>query len=189
MIRPLRGFGAAGSTANARVRIPAVQGQSYFMRVTGIDPTVVNGYNVTVVDMAPATPTNIELADQPVNGTTSPPGQNIDSDTGRSQTDNVTYDSTPTLIFRLDDATLLKDIQGNQTPGLNNAPPGWRDSDSFPHLLDRRNATLPHWLRDCDLRRRGDKSRFGRNALADPDRLCHESWKTDCIQVHSDCSP
>ena len=43
-------------------------------------------------------------------------------DTGRSQLDNITRDDTPVIRFRLDDATLIHDIQGNPVDGNNNPP-------------------------------------------------------------------
>ncbi len=43
-------FGAQGTTANARVRIPAVAGQSYFLHVYGATAGVVNGYNATIIN-------------------------------------------------------------------------------------------------------------------------------------------
>ena len=55
-------FGALGTTANARVRIPAVAGQSYYLRVYGTTAAVVNGYNATIIDTAPPVPAEIELA-------------------------------------------------------------------------------------------------------------------------------
>ena len=52
--------------------------------------------------------------------TTNPPGTSQNSDTGRSQFDNITYDATPQLFFRLDDALLLHDLPGNPQ---DDAPP------------------------------------------------------------------
>ena len=56
------------------------------------------------------------MDDNPANGQTNPPGTQADtSDTGRSQFDNITYDTTPTLYFRLDDGILRHDLPGNST--------------------------------------------------------------------------
>ena len=67
-------FGAHGTTANARIRIPVVAGQSYYFRVAGYDPTgngaanqvtaatVVNGYNVTVINTPAPVPATLELS-------------------------------------------------------------------------------------------------------------------------------
>ena len=60
-------LGAVGTTANARVRIPAVAGQSYFLRVFGQPPVegqsaVVNGYDVTIIDTPPPVPFDVELS-------------------------------------------------------------------------------------------------------------------------------
>ncbi|MFV1967724.1 MAG: dockerin type I domain-containing protein, partial [Pirellulaceae bacterium] len=96
-----------------RIRIPAVQGQTYYLRVVGNSGAATNNYNVTIINPAPPTPYDLELDDLPPNGTPNPPGQSDNSDTGRSQFDNHTYDSTPVIRFRLDDAILLHDLPGN----------------------------------------------------------------------------
>ncbi|MEM7311707.1 MAG: dockerin type I domain-containing protein [Planctomycetota bacterium] len=106
-------FGNADGTADARVRFPAVQGQTYFIRVTGTTDDVVNGYELTVTNEAPPVPYDLELRDIPVDGTNNPPGGSANSDTGRSQNDNVTYDNTPTVWFRVDDDKLLLDVPGD----------------------------------------------------------------------------
>ncbi|HND52074.1 MAG TPA: hypothetical protein PLV92_06750, partial [Pirellulaceae bacterium] len=100
---------------NERVRIPVVQGQTYYLRVFGVG-TAINAYNITVQNEAPPVVFDIELNDlNPVGMPTNPPGQpgNPNSDTGRSQFDNHTYDNTPTFVFRLDDGILLNDKPGN----------------------------------------------------------------------------
>ncbi len=67
-------FGATASTGDARVRIPAVAGQSYFLRIFGanVSPgnevngtangSVINGYSVTIINTPPPTPFNLELS-------------------------------------------------------------------------------------------------------------------------------
>ena len=87
-------FGAIGA-ANARVRIPAVAGQSYYLRVFGATSNVINGYNATIVDTPAPTPTQVALAS---NATT-------------------TFSPTPTIYVHLDDGALLNDLPGNQTGG------------------------------------------------------------------------
>ena len=99
--------------SDARARISAVQGQVYYFRVFGATPDVVNGYAISVSNVASPVPFDLELDDSPPNGTPNPPGQTDNSDTGRSQFDNVTYDNTPTLLLRLDDAIFLHDLPGN----------------------------------------------------------------------------
>jgi Dockerin type I domain/RTX calcium-binding nonapeptide repeat (4 copies) len=107
-------FGTPDASPNARVRIPAVAGQIYFVRVFGANAdgtannAVVNGYELTAINVAPPVPFDLELLDNPVGD---PPPAN--SDTGRSQFDNVTRDNTPTIVFRLDDAFFLNDLPGN----------------------------------------------------------------------------
>ena len=44
----------------------------------------------------------------------------VNSDSGRSQFDNVTKINTPTIYLRLSDGILLNDLPGNGTP---NSPP------------------------------------------------------------------
>ncbi|MCC6512109.1 MAG: hypothetical protein IT423_23635, partial [Pirellulaceae bacterium] len=107
------GFGTNDSTDNERVRIPVVAGQTYYLRVFGANGGL-NNYNITIDNYAPPTPTDIELLDNPV---THDPPLASNSDTGRSQVDNITRDSTPTLVFRLDDAIFLNDLPGNNLPG------------------------------------------------------------------------
>ncbi|MFO0904332.1 MAG: dockerin type I domain-containing protein [Pirellulales bacterium] len=109
---------------NERIRIPAVQGQTYYLQVigrNGVGPNpdaltgTINAFTLNVINTAVAVPFDLELQDNPVNGTPLPPGQNQNSDTGRNQFDNHTYDNTPTIIFRLDDGLLLNDMPGNNT--------------------------------------------------------------------------
>jgi hypothetical protein len=109
-------FRATGDDG-ARFRIPAVAGQSYYLRVLGDDPQAVNVYSMTIHNTASPVPYDIELQDTPVGD---PPPDN--SDTGRSQFDNVTRDDTPTIWFRLDDAIFEHDLPGNPAPG--NPPAG-----------------------------------------------------------------
>ncbi len=110
----IAGFGANDATNDERVRIPAVAGQTYFLEVFG-NGTAINGYSLTIINKLPPVPHDLELLDNPVGD---PPPAN--SDTGRSQFDNITRDNTPTLVFRLDDAIFLNDLPGNNAAG---APP------------------------------------------------------------------
>ena len=112
---------------NERIRIPAVQGQTYYVRVIGRsggggNPTAltgtINAFSLNVINTPVGVPFDIELRDNPVDGTTLPPGQNNNSDSGRNQFDNHTYDNTPTFVFRFDDAFLLNDLPGNDTTAL-----------------------------------------------------------------------
>ncbi|MEX0713059.1 MAG: DUF4214 domain-containing protein [Pirellulales bacterium] len=111
----IAGFGVndfAGSpNADERRRIPVVAGETYYLQVQGALDTTVNAYNVSIVNALAPVPYDIELADEPA-------GTN--SDTGRSQFDNVTFDSTPTIFLRLDDDILLGDLRGG---GAGNLPP------------------------------------------------------------------
>lgn len=104
-------FGTHDDTADARVRIPAVAGQTYYLHVYGAASEVINGYDLTVTHVAPPVPYDIELVDEPVDpdydATVDPPADN--SDTGRSHHDNVTADNSPAIIVRLDDSVFLND--------------------------------------------------------------------------------
>ncbi|MEX0818664.1 MAG: CHRD domain-containing protein, partial [Pirellulaceae bacterium] len=95
---------------NERARIPAVQGEIYYFQVVG-NADAVNAYDVTVINLAAGVPYDLELDDQPV-------GDGNNSDTGRSQFDNVTRDNTPTIIFRFDDNLFRNDLPGNDTSGM-----------------------------------------------------------------------
>jgi subtilisin-like proprotein convertase family protein/Ca2+-binding RTX toxin-like protein len=104
------GFGLNDMDDDERIRIPVVQGQSYYLRVLGA-AAAINSYNLTIVNHAPPVPFDLELDDAVIDGV-APEG----SDTGRSNHDNITLDATPTLFFRLDDAVLLQDLPGNPVP-------------------------------------------------------------------------
>ncbi len=83
-------FGASNTTvgslnAGARVRIPAVAGQSYFLHVFGATAGVINGYNATIVDTAPAVPYDLELSHSVLTATVTSPGS------------GYTYEPTVTL--------------------------------------------------------------------------------------------
>ncbi|WP_146522014.1 dockerin type I domain-containing protein [Stieleria varia] len=116
----IAGFGANDATDDERVRIPAVAGETYYLEVFGNGGNAINVYNFSVVNHAPPVPYALELLDNPADGTTNPPGGSVNSDTGRSQFDNHTYDNTPTLFFRLDDGIFLHDLPGNP---VNGTPP------------------------------------------------------------------
>lgn len=102
--------------ANERVRIPAVAGQTYYLRVAAAPAnggSAINTYNITVVNTPAPVPFDIELLDTPVNLTTNAingaPGitaTGVSSDTGRSQLDNITFDNDPTILIRVPDVVL-----------------------------------------------------------------------------------
>lgn len=124
-------FGTAGAfpatPANARVRVPVVAGQSYYLRVFGrvldLSSQVVNGYDVTIINAGLPVPTDLELSRSVPPGVAgSPdtgdlPADAPGDDTGRSQFDDVTRINNPTIFLRLEDAIFLQDLPGNQTPG------------------------------------------------------------------------
>ncbi|MDD4266796.1 MAG: Ig-like domain-containing protein [Thermoguttaceae bacterium] len=106
---------AAGRDNDERIRIPVVAGQTYYLHVTGAGGAtsgIVNGYDLTIVNTAVPQPYALELDD-------TPPGDDTigdapaNSDTGRSEFDDVTRDNTPVIFFRLDDGILLHDLPGN----------------------------------------------------------------------------
>ena len=53
---------------NERIRIPAVAGQTYYLRIFGAVPEAVNNSNLTVINQAPPAPHDIELQAAPVGG-------------------------------------------------------------------------------------------------------------------------
>lgn len=103
---------STSSDDDERIRIPVVQGQSYYLKVFGATGVEVNTYDMTVITTPAPVPFNLELQDTQ----TTPPSV-TNSDTGRSQFDNVTADNTPTILLRLADGGLLNDLPGNGAPG------------------------------------------------------------------------
>ena len=62
-------FGVAGATGDARIRIPVVAGQTYYLEVVGGGRQrgdVVNGYNMAIVNTAPPMPFDLELSSSTV---------------------------------------------------------------------------------------------------------------------------
>ena len=100
-----------GFAEDERIRIPSVAGQTYYLKVFGAIPEVVNNYNITVINSAPPAPFDIELQDTPVGGS---------SDTGRSRLDNLTRDPTPAIFLRMDDHEFRFDRPGGSP--LNTPP-------------------------------------------------------------------
>jgi hypothetical protein len=98
-----------------RVRIPVVAGQTYYVHVFGATAEAINNFDLSIINEPPPVPFDIELKDLPV-GDDTLNDIPLNSDTGRSQDDNITRDSTPTIFLRLDDAILLNDQPGNSTP-------------------------------------------------------------------------
>lgn len=144
----IAGTGAFGNNeqpidADERVRIPVVAGQTYYLRVVGESTNLqlnaaVNGYDMTVVNTPPPVPYDLELDDTPPGDDTIDDLPN-NSDTGRSQFDNVTRNNAPEIFFRLDDAIFLNDLPGNPAPG---SPPD--QVIPIPFNLDQtRDTTTP----------------------------------------------
>ncbi len=119
-------FGSVGTTADARIRIPVVQGQTYYLHVFGANQNgtanglVVNGYDMTIINTAPPTPATIELSNSTPNGEPNSPLSTAGtpdtgdlppnappSDSGRSQFDDVTNGGFTTST-PLGPATLAK---------------------------------------------------------------------------------
>ena len=106
---PTPTFGALGTTGNARVRIPVVAGQSYFLRVYGAAANVINGYNMTVIDTAPPVPFDLELSRSALAVAITNPGSG--------------YTSAPTVTFSgggvgAVQATGIADISGGAVIGV-----------------------------------------------------------------------
>jgi len=128
---PIVGFGVNDASNDERVRIPVVAGQTYYLQVFGSAQGIaINDYSVTAVNAAPLVPYDLELQDTPVGDT--PPAN---SDSGRSQRDNVTRIDTPTIYLRLDDGVFLYDLPGNDsagTPPDEVIPIGFRGTAKLP---------------------------------------------------------
>jgi hypothetical protein len=120
-------FGASAPAGDARVRIPAVAGQNYYLRVVGITTDgpfspVINEYDATIINTPAPQPFDLALSRSvpaPIAGnpdTGDLPTDAINSDSGRTQFDNTTFSNLPTIYLRLNDGTLLNDLPGNDTP-------------------------------------------------------------------------
>ena len=138
-------FGTNDSDADERIRIPAVAGQTYYLRVYGA-PTgaplsqVVNAYDMTIINTPAPVPYDLELDDTPVDPNydcDNDPPSVLNSDTGRSQFDNVTCDNSPTIFVRLDDDVLREDLPGNPGP---DSPPDEVIPIPFNPSIDPANA-------------------------------------------------
>ncbi len=128
-------FGLNDATDNERIRIPAVAGQTYYLRVLP-NGTAINTYSITTVNTAAPVPFDIELLDNPVNTTTNStagaPGATaagVSSDTGRSQLDNITFDNDPTILIRVPNViqvgglSFIDDIPANGNGVTPGSPP------------------------------------------------------------------
>lgn len=82
---PVSGFGVSDSDPDARRRFPVVAGQTYYLQILGAPTvpgnpasTVVNGYNLSILNTPAVVPYDLELvdivADSTVSSITSPPG-------------------------------------------------------------------------------------------------------------------
>ncbi len=107
------GFQQVTPTGDARARIPVVAGKTYYLHVFSTDPNAVNGYDVTILNVKPPVPYDVELSRTTPNGDLPPNAP--EDDTGRSETDNITFKTTPTIFVRLADNVFLLDP--GQTPG------------------------------------------------------------------------
>ncbi len=110
----------SGLPIGERLAMPVVRNQTYFLRVFGAhrrrrgQPSAVNGYEMTVINVPAPVPQTIDLQ--------------AASDSGRSDTDDITNDTTPTFDIVLDDdrideflnLNLLPDTVNDnaQTPGF-----------------------------------------------------------------------
>lgn len=59
----IAGFGTNDATSNERIRIPAVQGQTYFLRVAGATSGAINTYSASIINLPAAIPSDVELDD------------------------------------------------------------------------------------------------------------------------------
>ncbi|HEY5313437.1 MAG TPA: hypothetical protein VIK18_13010, partial [Pirellulales bacterium] len=100
-------FGATGADGDARLRIPAVAGQTYYLEVFGANtdgipnPGAINGYSLNIENTASPVPYDLQL---------SPDGlESGADDTGGSSADGISNINTPTIYLQLDDSSLLHD--------------------------------------------------------------------------------
>jgi hypothetical protein len=125
----------AATDSNERIRIPAVAGQTYYLRVFP-NGTAINTYSITTINTPAPVPFDIELLDTPVNlatnSTTGAPGATavgVSSDTGRSRFDDITFDNDPTIRIRVPNviqvgaAFFLDDIPANGNGAAPGSPP------------------------------------------------------------------
>lgn len=100
-----------------RLTIPVVDGQSYYIEV--FDPNAPNTfapqstYGLTIVNRPAPVPFAIDLV--------------AASDSGRNDADNVTNDTTPTVVLRVDESS-LSGLSFSPTPDatLTDDVPGWK---------------------------------------------------------------
>ncbi len=85
-----------------RIRVPAVAGQSYLLRVFGRTADAVNGYSIDVGNERAPIPFQLELADPATESASDDP----------PAVEMLTRDPTPTIRMRLDDASFLLDDSG-----------------------------------------------------------------------------
>ncbi|HTN74876.1 MAG TPA: dockerin type I domain-containing protein [Pirellulaceae bacterium] len=85
-------YGSEGTTDNERLRFPVVQGEIYYVRVSGVTTDAINGYTISATNAAATVPFELQLA---------------------GSATQQTSDLTPKLTFRLDDSWLLDDLPGN----------------------------------------------------------------------------
>ncbi|MGI8980394.1 MAG: dockerin type I domain-containing protein [Pirellulaceae bacterium] len=128
-------FGINDATDNERIRIPAVAGQTYYLRVLP-NGTAINTYSITTINTAAPVPFDIELLDTPLNlATNATPGApgatavGVSSDTGRSRFDDITFDNDPTILIRVPNViqvgglSFLDDIPANGNGVTPGSPP------------------------------------------------------------------
>jgi hypothetical protein len=135
VIAPIPGsFARTSASAGLRFRIPAVAGQTYFVRVFRATAAAFNGYDLSVTNPAAPVPTNVTLM---------PPA-------------STTSNNQPTLFVTVDDASLFQDpgsppnlgpipILFNTSPIVDGGSAGFRvglfDSAGH-HTLDPNDPTF-----------------------------------------------
>jgi hypothetical protein len=131
----LSAFGVSGAGGNARIRIPAVAGQTYYLEVFGANaggvpnPAAFNSYSLNVVNTAAPLPYDLQLSrggseagEGPGKSITLPPSAPAD-DTGASPSDNISNINTPTIFLQLHDSVLLNDSSsGDDAPPVGVIP-------------------------------------------------------------------
>ena len=92
-----------------RIRMPMVKDAVYLVRVSGRTSDAINAYQLTFTPFSAPTPQQLQLRTAP---DTFP-----SSDTGRSNSDQITQRVRPTLLVQVDDAFLRNDLPRQDSSG------------------------------------------------------------------------
>ena len=112
---PIAGIGGSGASnmtdgtgakIGERITVPVVRNQTYFVRVQGDTAADINVYNFTAITVAAPVPELVDLQ--------------AASDSGRNNTDDITFDTTATFNIVLDDDRIDAFANLDLLPDTNN---------------------------------------------------------------------